>query len=163
MRPSSTRTATCDCRTMSCAPFLISLFGREKRHAIVSSVSSTHSMTSISSPVRNSRSVMGNWEGGSRVLFEQRLEHEAERRRDGVVALGLEVVDVHADVARQRDSRERSDVGMRTRLESEGRQLRRAALRLGGAHAIEAAVADEVEDAAELVTLEPHAVALAHA
>jgi hypothetical protein len=47
------------------------------------------------------------------------------------------------------------------RIESDRRQLRRLALRFRRAHAIEAAVRHELQHAAQLVALEPHAVVLA--
>src|SRR5579871_6525475 len=97
MRPWSTRMATCDCRTISCAPFLISFPGRENRQAIVSSVSSTHSMTSINSPARKSRSVMdGSRSGEESIQIEVQREALVEPDRGALRRFALRFGRSHA-------------------------------------------------------------------
>src|SRR4029078_2141944 len=52
--PRYTNCATCDSRTMSCAPFLIALSSSGNRNESVSRESSVHSMTSMNSPLMKS-------------------------------------------------------------------------------------------------------------
>ena len=52
--PVMTNCATCDSRTINCAPFLMALSSSGNRHARVSRESSSHSMISSSSPRKRS-------------------------------------------------------------------------------------------------------------
>ena len=62
--PALTNCTCCDSRTMSCAPFLISLSSSGQRYDSVSRESSVHSMTSISCLVMKFIRLMAVLRGG---------------------------------------------------------------------------------------------------